>query len=316
MAVTTGTAIANRARQLLADDRVSGGELFTDAVLLPHINQAIRDLFRCLRNIGDPRIIKEKYFQRNPDTAVIQPSASSMSDILSPIEISERDAATPITVTGAAVNGTSLRITAVGHGRSVGQRIAFEGDLANFTNVYGLWPVGVVVDPDTFDIRFLGGVSSGSFGSSQVIYYSANEFEPMQYVERIQSANAFGSKLGFWSYEDRLIRFNACSSARHLRIRYISTATDIAAIGDAVNVEDSLDFLGFRAAALAGMIIMPDVAERLNLHALGQDFQLDGSGGLLKDLLWSVVRTWQDRDPESRTRAPFRYRPWDESSLI
>ncbi len=300
MATTTLGAVYDQARSVLADDRRDGGQKYTNRKLLPHAQQAVRDLFRTLRNIGDPRINKEVYHVLEANTSMLAPSTAGITDMASPLLVEQRGGLTTLVVSAVTVSDANISVTtSAAHGFSTGDNITLNA-LGGLTGTEGLWAI-TKSSATVFVVN--GCVASGTYGIGGAAVKSTQEFTEVPAQVRIQSTPSTG--LG-WTWRDNNMWFTPSSDERQLRISYDSSATVPTKKSDTIAVDDCLDFLATRAAALATKVRAPTVSKDLNFEALGRSLQPDASGGLLRALLSAAVKAEQRRDSEDRTRPPYR----------
>jgi len=111
------------------------------------------------------------------------------------------------------------------------------------------------------------------------------------------------SVLGVWAYEGDTLLFVPSTSIRYLKINYI--ASGACPTSGPVGIDNSLSFLAVRTASyLAGRNMQPGEADRLKREALGPAMEADGSGGLLRSLIYPMLR-----EKQNRPKRPGRFRP-------
>lgn len=308
MSYPTAGEVCEQARGVLADQDVVGGDIYTDEKLLPHVKNALRDVWRSLQNIQAPLIVRVRYaiLRANTVSLDIKGAVALMStvfaDMKEPIAIYERSGLTEHTITATSVvtNGVQLT-TSAAHGRATGDRVTVQGLINSGSaqmggeGMYGI----TVVDTTNFTANGMYMRTGGTYSSGGVAVYSANRFLPMRKVGRIEDQTANRSDLNRWAWgEDRLL-FAGVDTDRQLAIVYESGATVPDDTSDVIAVKDSIDVLAVLTAAYATRIRMPTVHDLLMNDALGRARERDGSGGMLRDLVLPILKASQlDRDKQ------------------
>lgn len=97
--------------------------------------------------------------------------------------------------------------------------------------------------------------------------------------------------LGIYEWREEAFQFYGSTVSREIRIRYYDSGTP--PISGPVGIDGSLDFLAHFGAASIGPSQGYDSAEILRLRTLAMGPRLDGSEGMLHDLIQPMVRSLQ-----------------------
>jgi hypothetical protein len=93
MAKVTLGAVYDQARSILGDDQISGGEVYTNAVLAPHIANAYRTLYRVLANNGSQFVEQSVTFTPFlAGTTSLDPATAGITDMGEPLWVGIRRA--------------------------------------------------------------------------------------------------------------------------------------------------------------------------------------------------------------------------------
>ncbi len=290
------------ARFHLGDDLVSGGQTFTNTVLEQPFQAALRELYRAMESVTNPRVQREAYYDLPANTGYLSPATASITDLGELVFVDERGSVTSYAITGAVAGSGYVTLTVVGHGFVTGGLAAIYG-IGGMTGVSGMFAV-TVVDANT--IRANGAVGVGAYTSGGVASKSGDTFVPVRHVTRIEDVSTGNSELGIYAWMEDALRFPPCAAVRELRITYISSAATVSGASDTTGIDDSTDFLGVRTAGIAAQSRGANSkAQMLNTWALGPSLQADASGGILRDLLQAGVRALQSNPVQ---RPPYRFR--------
>jgi hypothetical protein len=311
MAIPTASNVMDLARSHLGDEAVAGGEIFTNTILLPFVNSATRELFRVMQNIQLPRVKVQVYFNLPANTSILYPSTANIADMGEPEWVEERDISGTYAVSGCTLSSGVPTLTTATHPLVTGQRVVTYG-IGGITGAAGTW---AITSSGVTSATLNGAVASGTYTSGGTMSYSTDAFASLEWADSISEAeDSGGTSLDRVAWIGDAFRFPSASTARQLRITYWSSAASLTSPSDSIGVDDSLDFLATRAAALAAASRGAEsIAQRLNAQALGPKVtEADASGGLLRQLLSAAVLREQ-AEPGNR-RQPFRRRraayPW------
>ena len=297
MPYPTASEICDQVRAILADQDVAGGNIYTNAKLLPNVQRASRDVWRALVNIQAPLIVRMRYaiVRANTVSLDISGAVGSMATLLpglrEPLEIRDRASLTEYTITAATQSATGVLLTtSAAHARATGDRVTVggllnsTGDAMGGDGMYGI----AVVNTTQFTALGMHMRTGGTFATTGQVVYSANGFAQMDKVRRLDSDVASKSSFGKWAWtEDRLL-FNGNDEDRQIRVIYAANAVAPEEEADIVAINDSLDCIAVLAAAYATSTRMPSISQRLMVDALGPSLQRNGSAGMLRDLILPI----------------------------
>lgn len=303
MAFPTVSECYTAARARAAD--VSAG-ILTDAVLLPGVQAAVRDLFRVLANYGNPRVIKTEFYPLPAYASVLSPATAGISDMGEPILVAERGGLTTVSVSAVSVSAPNVVITTgLAHGRANGDMVTLNqlGGLVGAGGMYSALATGAS------QLTIKGLLVTGSFTSGGTVGYSTEKFseiditnDPLSVPTDVSTTIGKGAWLG-----DRW-QFRPSSEIREIAIVYYSSATIPTSGSDVIGVDDCIDFIAARALGIVCATRAPQIAAMQNQEAFGIDPNRSGRSGLLRDIVQNAVRTMQTNDQSDRQRPPFRSR--------
>lgn len=303
MAQPTLTNVFDECRSRLGDDEISGGQIYTDTVLLYPAQAAVRELFKNMRNFGVGKVVREAYYVLPADTSVLQPVTAGITDLSAPIGMGERGGLTSVTITGAVQSGSGLNITAV-NSFADGDYITLNG-MGGIKNASGIFGIS-----NTTGSGFTAGgvISTGTYTSGGVAVKSTDEFRPMTFTDvpfRVSSAH--DAQLNSVQWREERFYFPVCNEDRQLRIIYYSSA-DVPTTGaDIITIDDSLDFLALWASSVASLGRGAEsLSAMLRKQAVGSAYDEGRTAGALKQLLAAAVRDLQNRPVNERSRGAYR----------
>jgi len=302
MPYPTAEECCDRARAILGDHDVAGGDIYTNDKLLPHIQQAAEDLWLSLTNIQAPAILRIRYFILRANTVsldiagAVSSMATLMPDLAEPVALYDRAELTEYTITAAAAVATGVQVTtSAAHGRATGDRLTLggmvnsDGKAMGGDGYYGI----TVVDSTQFVALGAYMRIAGTYSSGGVALYSANRFRPMKKVGRLDPGRIGAAALETWAWNEDRLTFPGSDVARQIRCVYRAGVTAPAEMTDIIAVNNSKGFIGTLAAAYATRVRMPGISSALRQEALGRTLQRDGSGGMLRDLILPVNNSSQ-----------------------
>lgn len=303
MAFPTVSECYTAARARAAD--VSGG-ILTDAVLLPGVQAAVRDLFRVMANYGNPRVIKTEFYPLAAYSSVLSPATAGIADMGEPIMLAERGGLTTVSVSSVSVSAPNVVITTgSAHGRSNGDMVTLN-QLGGLTGAGGMFSA---VASGASELTIRGLVVTGTYTSGGTVGYSAERFVEISMTDDpllVPTAVSTAIEKGCWRGDRWHLR--PSSEAREIAIVYYSSATIPASGSDVIAVDDCIDFIAARALGVVCSSRSPQIAAAQNEEAFGVDRSRSGRSGLLRDLVQNAVRTMQITNQEDRQRPPFRTR--------
>ncbi len=299
--IPTMQACLDAARFYLADDQVSGGEVFTNTILTPAFNMAYRELFRTLQGIANPRVQRTVFYNLPVNTAFLAPSTAGIADFGEGEVMEERGGLTTTAISAAAIGSGFVTLTVASSADFATGDAGVVSSASGMTGINGIWGLTVV---DGTTVKLNGAVGVGTFTGAAVLSKSGETFTELIGPRRLVDVGPVSSMLGVFDWYEDAFHFPICNAVRQLRITFISSAATITAVGDTTGIDDSLDFLAIRTAALAASSRgARDRAAELNLVAIGPSGQSDGTGGILRELVATGVRALQANPVQ---RPPFR----------
>ena len=283
-------------RSHLADNAISGGEIYTNTVLLPFFQMAYREMFRVMQTIQLPRVQTTAYYNLPAQTGYLDPSTAGISDMGEPWEMGERQVTSALSVSAISITSSVPTLTTAAHGLTDGDRIVVY-KAGGVTGVNGLWAVNVTSSTQ-FELN--GAVAVGTYTSGGVASTSDEDFQDIRFVDEIDDTEGdLPDRLRIVAWVGDVFRFVPCSQIRQLRIRYISSGNAPTLVTDSVGLDDAKDYLAVRTAGLAcASKGAPSRASELNTMALGpKQVEADASGGLLRQLMLAGVLQMQSQRP-------------------
>ena len=318
MSQPTAQQVLDLARSTLGDEAVSGGEIYTNAILLPFLNAANREMFRVLETLQLPRVKTYAYYNLPAHTGVLYPATASITDLHEPESVATRSVTWTMSVVDCAItDGVPTLEFAPGDGivtwgvDQFGAPYIVTQDVLDGSQVV-VWGVGgitgvgdawAVTVPDPTHLTLNGAVAAGTYTSGGYASGSTDRFTDLEWVDDVGVDE--GNELNRVAWIGGAFRFPPSTEARQLRIAYWSSAPSVTSVNDVIAVDDCIDYLVARTAGQAAFSRgAPTVAEGLALRALGPTGQADGSGGLLRQLFVNAVLREQSEQPIRRK--PFR----------
>lgn len=308
MAQPTLTEIYAQARSKCGDTEVAGGQIYTDALLLPHIQEATRALWRGLRNLAVPRVKRTVYYTLPANTSFFSPTIL-MSDFSEPADmVAQRGGLTSVAVSNAVQSGNNFVVTtAVDHNLATGDMVVLEQiGAVRWANV--LAPV-IVNSSTQFTINGL--LTEVAYSSGGYVVTSNNQFEDIPWADRLLSSTTQATPgLGVCVYANRAFQFSPSSDDRQIRLQYWSSVVVPTSGSDVIAFNDCIDFVAIYAASEASESQGAATrAAKLKVQAVGPSYDNGIIGGELRSLMSSAVRQMQLKEPYERGPRPFRAQP-------
>lgn len=306
MSLPTLTECYDQTRAKCGDTEVSGGQIYTNTLLLPHIQEATRALWRGLRNLAVPRVRRTFFYTLPANTNTFYPATAGITDFSEPSgPVAQRGSLTSVAVSTAAQSGNNLAVTTTGaHGRATGDMVVLE-------QIVGLKGANVlasitVTGASTFTAN--GVLATGVYVSGGLVVTSSNEFSDLVWAQSVPSSTTQSSAgLNSCVYAGGYFQFAPSNDARQLRVQYWSSASIPAVGADQIGFDDCIDFIATYAAAKASKAMgADDRAAWLLNDAVGPEFNRGVIGGELRQLMIAAVRQIQNLPPYERGPAPFR----------
>lgn len=304
MATVTLQQIFDQARGLLNDTQVSGGEIYTNSVLQPALNESYRTLFTRLMG-GSKRVERVVYVNLPANTTVLVPANYGLSDFSEPEIVEERPAQASINIVSTNTS-TPIVCNSPSHGLgSAGSMVeGVVGGVSGSFAPWGRWFI-TVIDANNFSLN--GSMTDSNAGAGGTFTpWSQLPFQEVMPLD-LSSEGMDGQPtnyLGVYLWINEQLTFVGCTGTQQLRITYWASGTAPTNPNTVINIDNAIDFLATAAAAISarahGWYPMADALD--NKCYVGPDQQ----GGLLNDFRVQQVATLQ-RGPQRR-RLPFRTR--------
>jgi hypothetical protein len=301
MPTETVQNVLDAARTWLSDNGVvSTGEIFTNAVLLPHYSTAYRKMYNAMANLGTPRIRREFYHMMPAYTTILQPTVIGVTDMAEPEFMDERIGVTQVAITSTNTASPIQVTTSTPHNYASNSTDVIITEVSGTQVPWGRWFV-TVVDPSNFTLN--GSTSDGNAGSGGFASTSTDKFVPMDFIDSLTDRD-ISDKLRDVVWEENVLKFRGATQAVQIRVTYIASGNPPQGTSTVIGIDDCLNFLGcYTAAIAAGAKTWNSIADRLGRLALGTTPERDGSGGYLRDFTNSQVKKMQRAQ---RRRRPFR----------
>lgn len=306
----TMLTVADEIRSILADERVSGGQLYSTEVLTKHIQAATREAFKLLRSVGNVHISRTKYVKLPANQMVLIPRAVGIDDMVAPIAVAWRSPVTYLTVSNAVRSGRNLIVTtSAAHGQTGNQVFCTLNDISGFPLASGLFTASVV---DSDELTILGCAVDGewSVDSSKAneLCVSTASFNDTELVVDIgqttyrSSVDDVTNLAGRWSNESGRINLPPDTVERQVRVVYYSSRETPALVSDRIEIPDCLDFIARLAASHATLVRMPTISERLRSEVWGRGREHSSEDGLARTMVLSAMRAESVRRHSDSTR--------------
>lgn len=298
--IPTTTTVYAAVRSYLGDDEVSGGDLYTDAVLLPHLQSAVNTLFRCLTRSESPLTERTCYYNLPAGQSYLDLDTAGMGDVAEMLSIRAKTVESSGAIEDLVWNaGTSAwRVASTAHGLSSDNLVYLYGvtDGADeFVNAD--WRI-TVINADNFDLRGSPNKTAATATYDSVaatgrwVFATATDWGyPMNQVDGVQDINDSG--LGFrqaYDFRQGALRLQPdLAAARLLEIKYRIEPNNIVSTAPNLRVRNSQDFLARMTAGLAALQKGAAESAAMNLAiAMGSaslaDLDEGNPGGLLGSL--------------------------------
>ena len=288
----------------IAGDTEGGGQVYTNTILLGHVQAAVREMFRTMRNLAVTRVIREVYYILPMNTTVLLPASVGINDFAEPIQIAERGGLTSFAVSGAVNVPTGLQVTTTApHGFNTGYMVTLNalGGLRDVDGAYGV----TVTSPTQFIANGLYTVGAYTIGGTAA--HSSNNFARLDMGTTVKVSQDNNTRLTNVAWRENRLWFPLCNEDRQLQIIYYSSGTVPVASNDQVTVDDSLDFLATYAMCLASGALGADtMSGSLRKQSVGERWDEGIPGGQLRNLMQAAVRELQNRPVEERCRQAYR----------
>lgn len=310
--IPTRAQVESKIRELLGDTEVSGGQIYTNALLDPSIQSAYACLFRVMARHSLPLPIRQSYYNLPAYTSYLLPSSMGISNFGEPASVnpvSERAPHNSASVTAGALTTSPPYLsltTSAPHSFTAGQRTLVYG-LAGFSDeVNDEWTIDV---PDVTHVRLMGAQPSGAWTSGGTITDSAETFSaltPYSSLLTLPARTTPAATLGAFAWQGDAFRFPPCSSIRQLRLGY--TLSGQAPASGSMGVDDALDFLATYAGAVSSLGRTGGGNSTAALFTMAVGNPAGDDGGADAGYLGSLIRPMV-RGLQFNRYQPQRYRP-------
>lgn len=308
MAINTLQQCFDQTRGYLNDARlVSTGEVWPNAVLQVHFNEAYRRMWNCLMGVSK-RVQRIIYINFPANNTVLIPSNYNITDFDEPELVEERPANASIAIASTSLAAGTIRVTtSAPHGLGTAGQVVevIVGQVAGTTAPWGQW-FGTIFDTSNIDLN--GSSGDGTAGTGGVLTTSSvQRFVPMNSQD---AANACldgqpAQYLGCYIWINSMLQFRGAIGSQQLRITYWASGNPPTLPATNIGIDNCIDFLACATAANAARANgWNNLADQLKATAYGATQQADGLGGLLAEFLGIQVKSLQ-RGPQRRRR-PFR----------
>ena len=284
------------------------GQYVTNALAQPYYLFAYGELFRASQKYQNTRIQAESYYDLPAYNSVLDPATAGINDMEEPLLLEERGTVTEVGITAAVIRGSALQITTgAPHGFSTGDQIVqfLLGGLSDDAN--GIFTI-TVTGASAYNAN--GCTASGTYTSGGTAAKSLEGWTEVKARPTLtQPGMAPQTILGYYDWKRELFHFPPCSALRQIKFTYIVSGDGPTSPIATVPINDSRDFLAFRAA---GLLLQArgnkDKAAALNLMAVGPKWANgEGeAGGILGQLMDPSIREMQRLPPWQRRSPAFR----------
>lgn len=292
-------------RSVLGDTQTAAGEVFTDSLLEPHYVTAYAELFRALIGSQNPRVRQETYYDVPAYTGYLDPATAGIPNLGELETIEERGDVTEWAISNAVPGSAICTITSAATTLATGNQAIVYGVVGITDDINGAWTVTANSSTST---QLNGCTATGTYTSGGVLSYSAEEFIELAPAERIDwTDRAPVSAFLTYAWERDIIRFPPADNVRQIRVTYLLSGNAPTTTTASVGIDDSLDFLKYRIAGMAGP--SKGMLQRAQIYtalAVGPKWDSENvPGGILQQLLNSGVRNLQRLPPRLRRPPAF-----------
>lgn len=303
--VPTLSNVYDKARSVLGEHNISGGEAFTDTVLAKFVDTALRKLYAVMSTYDNTRVESTTYFALEPYANTWFPSMSGVTNFGEPRSVKLATKTSNYTINSVSLSTTQTTLTLNTGAPEIqaGDKVVIYGatGLKN-GNINDEW--FVTSKPAADQVRIVGLIESGTYdGSSGTLIKPGVWSNPL---ERVEDISDFSDNTNVYEWHRDSIRIPPSSQERVLQVEYSLSGEVPASGSDSIGIDGSLDFLGYYTAYLASSALGADqAAQVLLMQAVGTDMTEDGRGGFLGDLISQGIDSLQQRNdvwPRFRSR--------------
>lgn len=296
--IPTLSNVYDKARAVLGEHNIAGGEAFTDTVLSKFVDTALRKLYAVMAVYSNTAIESTTYFALEPHASVWVPSMSGVTNFGEPRAVRVSNKVSNYTVSSAVTTDTQTTLTLNTNAPEIqaGDKVVIYGALGlKNGNINDEWIV--TEKPTAAQVRIVGLIETGSYtGASGTLIKPGIWSGDLLRVNDV-TLHPQGTNVYEW-YRDS-IRLPPANEDRVLQVKYTLSGAVPANVGDSLGIDGSLDFLGYYTAYLASSALGADQsAQILLMQAVGTDMTEDARGGFLGDLISQGIDTLQQRHDE------------------
>jgi len=288
-------------RSIIGDTTTPGGQIFTNSFLYGANNNgpmqsAYNWLFERMRTQNDRRARRTQFALVNPNINYLSPATCGFSNFGNPIDIWERGSVTAYPITALTVTPASTGVdpfvqVAIAHSGAI-----ISGQIVESVLIQGLtddvndyFTVNV---PDSSHVNLMGCVAVAApawTNPSGQILFSTQQWptDPMNRVwdlnQIINNQQAPQTQFLSWQWQSGIIRFPPVVAAREIRITYNLSGQIPNDPGQSLGVDDCLNVLAYRLAAIAGGSKV-DAARRQELYVQADKLMDEFLRPVTKDL--------------------------------
>lgn len=302
--IPTVQNICDGARSVLGDTQIAVGEVFTNAILLPHYQTAYSELYTALMAAYNPLVICRAFWNVPANTGYINPATMFVENLGAILAIWERGNTTSYAITNTVPGSGICTLTnAATSGLSTGNQAVVYGVGGLTDDVNDEWTVTV---NSTTSTRLNGCAATGTYTSGGVLSTSTEMFTELTPVKEFtwddQTPTSIFQK---YVFERGVIRVPPCSSIRQIKLYYQISGNAPLTSTASVGIDNSLEFFKYRVAGQAGTSKgMIERCKQYNFRAVGPRWDTEQTpGGTLAALLMEGVRNLQ-RQPPALRRPP------------
>lgn len=303
--VPTLSNVYDKARAVLGEHNISGGEAFTDTVLSKFVDTALRKLYAVMSTYDNTRVESTTYFVLEAYANTWFPSMSGVTNFGEPRSVKLATKVSNYTISSVTLTATqtTLALNTAAADIQAGDKVVIYGatGLKN-GNINDEWYV--TSKPAADEVRIVGLIESGSYGASSGTLVKVGTWSDP--LVRVEDITQFSDNTGVYEWYRDSIRIPPSPQERVLQVEYSLSGEVPASGSDSVGIDGSLDFLGYYTAYLASSALGADqAAQVLLMQAVGTDMTEDGRGGFLGDLISQGIDTLQQREdvwPRFRSR--------------
>lgn len=295
MAFVTKQQVFDKARILLGDSEVPGGQVFTDDGangtwnLSSLLETPYAEAYRHLGNFESPFTKRNFHALVAAHQSHLDPAGVGITNVGEILDVRSRPVAATLAIAAVTPDlATSIcRVqTSTAHGLSSGDNVVILGTIDAITNIADEWPV-LVADADEFDL--LGCRADGTWTSGGSVVVPSGAWS----LPLVAGDSPLDLEIGCrpeYTWEGDILRFKLAAVERLVKVSYKISATLPASDSGSLAPDDMKDYFTYRLAGLAAEADGDyETAQRMKLEAVGPDPERF-IGGFLGQLLDRAVK--------------------------